>query len=203
MYTLYLSKGSSAISVQILLEEIGARYEIEEVSIADGDNAKPAYLAVNPKGRIPALLTPEGVLTENTAIIAYLAQAHASAGLMPDTAFAFAKAQALNAYIATTAHVAFAHLKRGARWADDPEAHTSMIEKVPDNIRECARIIEEHYIAGPWALGDEYSFCDPYLFLMQKWMQATGVDITEFPKLMAHRDLMLARPAVKAALARQ
>lgn len=201
MYKLYLSKGSSALAVHILLEDIGVPYETVFVSIPDKAHQTPDYLAINPKGRVPALQTPQGVLTENPAILAYLAQAHPELELAPTDPFAFAQAQALNGYIASTLHVAFAHKARAARWADDPAAIAAMQAKVSDNIAEGAQFVEQYLLKGPWALGARYSICDPYLFLVHRWMAASGVDLAEYPKLSAHTDAMGVRPAVQVAQA--
>ena len=201
MYTLYLSKGSSALAAHILLEEIGAPYDTVVVSIPDKAHLTPDYLAINPKGRVPALQTPQGVLTENTAILAYLAQAHPEHALAPTDTFAFAQAQALNSYISSTLHVAFAHKARAARWADDPVAIAVMQAKVAPNIAEGAQFVEDHLIKEPWALGERYSMCDPYLFLVHRWMAASQVELADYPRLNAHNNAMRARPAVQAALA--
>jgi glutathione S-transferase len=201
MLTLYFSKGSSAIAPHILLEEIGADYELAEVSIPQGTHQTPEFLALNPKGRVPVLVTPQGVLTENTVILPYLAQAFPGSGLAPTDPFAFAKAQEFCAYFASTVHVAFAHKQRGARWADDADAHQAMQAKVPQNMSDCANMIETHLLVGPWALGDSYTFVDPYLLLIERWLGMAGVDVTGWPKLAAHADEMRGRPATQAVLA--
>jgi glutathione S-transferase len=98
-------------------------------------------------------------------------------------------------------HVAFAHLQRGARWADSAEAQGAMKAKVVSNLQACARIIEDRHMKSPWALGDQFSLCDPYLFLVPRWMAKAGADLSEFPKLAAHHDAMLKRPAVLTVMA--
>ena len=134
-------------------------------------------------------------------VLAHLAQANPELELAPTDPFAFAQAQALNGYIASTLHVAFAHKARAARWADEPAAIAAMQAKVATNIAEGASFVEEHLLKGAWALGARYSMCDPYLFLVHRWMVASGVDLADYPKLSAHTDAMRARPAVQAALA--
>ncbi|WP_298837098.1 glutathione S-transferase family protein [uncultured Roseobacter sp.] len=201
MYTLYMAKGTSALAAHILLEEIGAEYQTRILSVPGGDHQAPDYLAVNPRGRVPALDTPQGVITENPAILAYLAQAHPEQNLAPRDPFAFATAQSANLYLASTMHPAFAHKLRGARFADDPAAIASMKEKVPANILECARLIEDHLLQGPWVLGATYSMCDPYFFLVHRWMAANDISTDAFPRIAAHVDAMRARPATQAALA--
>lgn len=200
MLTLYYSKGSSAVAAHVLLEEIGAPYHAVEVSIAAGAHRAPAFRAINPKGRLPALGTDRGVLTENPAILEYLAATHPDANLLPADAFDQARARSLCAYLCATAHVAFAHGKRAARWSDDPAAILAMQAKVPKNLAVCAALIEAHMIDGPWAMGTTYSYCDPYLFLMAKWMTANEVPGAPYPKLNAHASAMRARAATQKVL---
>lgn len=201
MLTLYYSKASSALAPHVLLEEVGADYTLAEVPLAKGAHKAAEYLDINPKARVPALRTPEGIITENPAILTYIAATHPEAGMLPETAFERAQADALNAYICATVHVAFAHKQRGARWADTEEAQTAMQAKVASNLAECAELIERHYIAGPWVLGDRYSLSDAYLLLVPRWMGLAGVDLDPYPRLRAHRDAMLDRPATRAVLA--
>lgn len=203
MYTLYYSKGNSALAAHIVLEEVGAPHELIEVSVPDGAHQAPEYLAINPKARLPTLISPEGKLTENTAILIYLGQRFPEAGLMPEGRMGVARVAELLSYIATTAHVAFAHKLRGARWADDPAAVEAMKAKVPDNMREAGRYLEATYMQGSWALGTQYTVCDPFLLLVGRWLKANGIDLAEFPKLAAHAGAMSERPAVKAAFRAQ
>lgn len=200
MLTLYYSKASSALAPHILLEEVGADYALHEVPLAKGAHNEPDYLAINPKARVPALRTAEGIITENPAILTYIAATHPEAGLLPDTPFLRAEADALNAYICATVHVAFAHKQRGARWADSEEAHKAMQAKVAQNMADCAGVIDRHYIKGPWVLGARYSLSDPYLLLVARWLGMAGVDLDPYPRLKAHRDAILDRPATRAAL---
>ena len=201
MLTLYYAKGSSALASHILLEEVGAEYSVHEVPIQKGAHKEPSFMEINPKMRVPALRTPEGVITENPAILNYVAATHPEAGVLPDTPFERAQADALNAYLCATMHVAFAHKLRGARWADSQEALDNMAAKVPANLADCAALLEEHYIKGPWALGDTYTTCDAYLALVPQWLGKAGVDLDAYPKLKAHRDASLKRPATLAVLA--
>jgi glutathione S-transferase len=200
-YTLFLAKGTSALAPHILLEEIGADYTTKVLSIPDKDHLSAEYLRINPRGRVPALQTSHGVLVENPAILAYLAQVHPHKNLAPAEPFAFAQAQSVNLYLAATMHVAFAHKGRGARWADDPAAIAAMQAKVPDTIAECADFIEKNLLKGPWVLGETYSMCDPYVFLAHRWMAANDISLAIYPKLEAHTHAMKQRPAVKAAMA--
>lgn len=202
MYTLYFAKGSSALAPHILLEEIGVAYDTVEISIPKGEHLTPGFLSVNPRARVPAIRTPHGMLSENMAILPYLAGTVPEQGLVPSDPFEAARATEFCAYLGATGHPNFAHKLRGTRWveSDDTHALEAMAAKVPGNMRDVATMIEDHMLKGPWALGDSYSYVDPYLFLLQRWLGVAGVDISAWPKLAAHADAMRARPATKAAL---
>ncbi|MEM6666178.1 MAG: glutathione S-transferase family protein [Pseudomonadota bacterium] len=200
MTTLYYAKGTAAVAPHIMLEEIGTPYTLERLDFANKDQTSDAYLKVNPKGRVPALLTDKGILTETPAILAYLAQMYPDTGLLPADPFDFAEAQAFNTYLAATVHVNHAHKQRGHRWSDDPATYPAMQAKVTENMTECARMIEAHYFKGPWVMGEQYTLCDPYLFVVNRWIVADGVDMAAFPKLTAHTHAMWQRPAVKAIM---
>ena len=202
MLKLHYAPGSCALASHIALEEAGAEYEAVRVDLRAKDQRKPEYLAINPKGRVPALVTDKGVLTENPAILAFVAQRFPEARLAPlDDAFAFARVQAFNSYLCSTVHVAHAHLNRGYRWADDSAAIAAMRKKAPQSIAECFELIEREMLAGPWVMGERYTVCDPYLFTLARWLEGDGVDPALFPKVRDHGQRMSERPAVKLVLA--
>ena len=202
MLKLIYAPHSCALASHIALEEAGADYTAERISLADGDQRKPEYLAINPKGRVPALVTDEGVLTETPAILAYVAQRFPAARLAPiGDPFAFARLQAFNSYLCSTVHVAHAHKGRGTRWADDPAAIAEMKRKVPETVAACFDLIEREMIAGPWVMGEAYTIADPYLFTLSGWMAGDGVDIARFPRVADHRRRAGERPAVQRVLA--
>lgn len=204
MLRLYFMPNTCALASHITLEESGAAYTTQRVDFARNEQRTPEYLAINGKGRVPALATDHGVLTETPAILAYVAQSFPRARLAPlDDAFAFARAQAFNCYLCATVHVAHAHRVRGNRWADDDAAIAAMQRKVAANMADCFRLIERDLFTGPWVLGADYSICDPYLFTLSGWLAGDGVDIADFPAIADHHARMLQRPAVQRVLAVQ
>ena len=204
MIKFFFSPGSCALASHIALEEAGAQYEAIKISLRDNEQRKPDYLLINPKGRVPALVTDRGVLTETPAILAYIAQAFPDAPLAPlADPFMFARIQAFNSYLCSTDHVAHAHKGRGYRWADDPAAHEAMKIKVPQSVGDCFALIEREMLAGPWVMGEAYSIADPYLFTLAQWLEGDGVDPAQYPKVLDHRNRMAERRAVKAALAQE
>lgn len=200
-YTLYTARGSCALAVHIALCEADAPFEIARIDTRAGEQRSESYLALNPKGRVPALATPQGVLTEVPALLVYIAQCHPQARLAPlDDPYAFARLQSFNAYLSSTVHVAHAHGPRASRWADEPEAQAAMKRKVPETMTAAAAMLES-MIEGPWVFGERYTIADPYLYTIAGWMEDDGVDTTAFPKLLAQRALCAQRPAVQRALA--
>tara|TARA_E500000178_G_scaffold127461_1_gene127258 strand:+ start:3467 stop:4081 length:615 start_codon:yes stop_codon:yes gene_type:complete len=200
MLTLYYSRASCAYAPHILLHDAGADFTTVEIDFATGEQTSPDFLAINPKGRVPALVTPDGILTENPAILLYIAQTHPETKLAPSEPFALARAQSFNMFLASTVHVAHSHKHRGARWADDPAAQAAMTAKVTENMAMYAGMIEAHYFTGPWVLGENYSMCDAYLALITRWLGADGVDLADFPNLQAHDALMRTRPSMQAVM---
>ena len=202
MLKLFYSPGSCALASHIALEESGATYEAVRVDFSKAEQTTPAYLAINPKGRVPALVTERGILTESPAILLYIAQSFPAANLAPlADPFALAQMQAVNSYLCSTVHVAHAHRVRAYRWADDDAAILTMQKKTPQNMSECFAMIERDMFKGPWVLGDDYSAADPYLFTLARWLEGDGVDVKQFPKVHAHMQRMGERPAEKKLLA--
>jgi glutathione S-transferase len=200
--TLYTAPRTCALASHIALEQAGADYEVVRLDFRANAQREPDYLAINPKGRVPALATPQGVITETPAILAYVAQTHPQAGLAPlDDPFAQAQAQAFASYLCSTVHPAYAHRVRGTRWADDPAAIEEMKRKAPQVMSDCFDLIESKMLAGPWVLGETYSFCDPYLFTIAGWLEGAGLDIAHWPKTAEHSKRMSGDPAVQRVLA--
>lgn len=204
MYTLFFSPNACSLASHIALAESGLPYEIRRVKFAENEQQSDAYLKINPKGRVPALLTDRGVLTETVAILAFIAQAAPDAKLAPlDDPFLFGRMQAFNAYIASTVHVAYAHFRRSYRWADNQASFDDMMAKAPKNFHDCFRLIDKEFLEGPYVLGDTYSVADPYLYLMTSWLPNLKLDRADFPKVNAHFERVKERPAVRRAEAEQ
>jgi glutathione S-transferase len=162
MFKLYYAPGTCALASHIALEEASAAYSTERLDFKANQQNSPEYLAINPKGRVPSLVTDRGVLTETPAMLAFIAQSFPQAKLAPlDDAFAFAQAQAFNSYLCSTVHVAHAHKLRGARWATEESSFVDMKRKVPQTVGACFALIERDMLRGPWVMGEQYTVCDP------------------------------------------
>lgn len=202
MITLYTAAGTCALASHVALEDAGAPYTTVKIDFSAGQQRSDHYLRVNPKGRVPAMVTDRGILTETPALLAYIAQSFPAANLAPlHDPFAFARVQEFNQYLCTSLHVAHAHRMRGHRWADDEATIEGMRRAVPRTVGECWEAIEHGMFAGPWVMGDDYTICDPYLFTLAQWIEGDGVDPSRFPKVADHRRRMAERPNVRKALA--
>jgi glutathione S-transferase len=201
MYKLYYAPGTCALASHIALEEVGADYKAERLDFKANQQNSPDYLAINPKGRVPALVTDRGVLTETPAILAFVAQTFPEAKLAPfEDAFAFAGVQAFNSYLCSTVHVAHAHKQRGSRWASEESSFADMKRMVPKSVGACFALIERGMLKGPYVMGERYTICDPYLFTVGQWLEGDGIDVATLPKVKAHRERMLERSAVRKVL---
>src|SRR3984893_7320769 len=151
MFTLYYAVNTCSLATPIALEDAGAEYELRRIDFARTEQQSPDYLKVNPKARVPALVTPSGILTETPAMLAFIAQSFPEAKLAPlNDAFAFAEVQAFNSYLCSTVHVAHAHKGRGYRWATDEASFADMKRKVPQSVGACFALIEHKMLKGPW-----------------------------------------------------
>ena len=200
----YFAPHTCALASHIVLEQAGADYELERVDFKTNQQRSEGYRKINPKARVPALVTDQGVLTETPAILAFVAQRHPEAKIAPlDDPYAFAQVQSFNSYLCSTVHVAHAHRVRGYRWVDesDTAAIDAMKKKVPQSVGDCFELIERELFHGPWVMGDRYTISDPYLFTLAQWLEGDGVDPARFPKVAEHRARMAEDPVVKRVIA--
>lgn len=203
MLKLYTGRGTIGLAVEIALEEAGAAYDVQRLNFAENEQRAAAYMAVNPKSRVPSLETERGVITETPAILGYIARAFPGANLAPEAdVFAMAELESFMAYLASWVHPAAAHRHRGYRWADDPAAIADMRRKAPEVFGEALRLIDRQLFRGPWALGEAFSLADPYLYVVSSWIPRDGLDWSDFPRLAEHAAAMAARASVKTVLAR-
>lgn len=197
MLKLYYSPGACAMASHIALEEAHADYELVKIDLRKGEQKTPAYLAINPAGVTPALVTDEGVLTENLVIMGYVAQTHPEANLADlESSFRFGKMQSINGFLSSSLHpaigpVLFSHPPL------EGEARQAQVDKALSKLE----LVEHHLLQGPWVTGEQYTVADGYLSVFTRWArQAHLLDKDRFPKLNAHLNLVQSRPAVQHVL---
>ena len=202
MLHLYTARGTCGRATLVALEEAAADYRLTLVDFATGGQHAPDFLALNPKGRVPVLVTDRGVLTEMPALLAYVAALFPAAGLMPADPFHRAQVDEVMAHLCATVHPAHAHIRRGARWADDPAAIAEMARKGPEVVEATIRVLEDR-LEGDWLVGGAFSVADIYLFTVAGWLEADGIDIDTLPRIRDHRARVASRPATQRALGRE
>lgn len=202
--TLYYATGTCALATHLAFEYAGANYQTVRLDFSQQQQRSPSYLRLNPKGRVPALVTERGVLTETPALLQYISRCFPDAQLTPmGDPFLLARADEFNSYLCATVHVAHAHRVRGARWADDAAVIDAMKCKVAQNMGDCFELIEREMLQGPWVLGERLSVCDLYLFTLAQWLTGDGVEIERFPRIAASQQRLARDPVVIRVLAAQ
>lgn len=197
MLKLYYSPGACAMASHIALEEAGADYDLVKIDLKAGEQRTPEYLAINPAGSTPALVTDEGVLTENLVIMGYVAQTHPEAKLADvDSSFNFGKMQSLNGWLGSSLHPALGRLIF-SRPPLEGEAKEAALKTALDKLD----LAEQHLLVGPWAMGEAYTVADGYLSVFTRWSRQAGIlDTARYPRLNDHLDRVQARPAVRKVL---
>ena len=206
MTTLYYAPGACSLASHIALEETGVPYETVRLDLAKGDQRAPAYLAVNERGRVPALVEGDWVLTENTAILRHIARAHPGAGLWPQDPRDQARVDEWLGWLSTGHHIAYAHIRRAERYTNDESAYPGIQAKGAETCGDLFTMTEVKLSNGGWALGEAYSVADPYLLLFWTWGRGPALrfDMAErFPAWTRHARAMAARPAVRTVFARE
>ncbi len=199
MLKLYYSPGACALASHIAFEEAGADYESVKIDLKAGEQKAPDYLAINPAGVTPALVTDEGVLTENAVIMSWIADLHPDRNLVPADAFQRARMDAFNGWAAASLHPVLSRLMF-SRPPLEGDARDAALKAVKDKLA----LAEQHLLKGPFVMGDQYTVADGYLSVFTRWSrQARILDGDAYPKLNTHLDAVQARPAVQRALKAQ
>lgn len=195
---LFYATGTISIAPAIALLEAGLDHTLTRVDFATAAQTKPEYLAINPKGRVPALEIGSGtVLTETGALLEYIADVAPDARLVPVNAETAAHMRSVMYYLASTMHVAHAHKMRGTRWADKADSHADMKAKVPETMTACAAYVEAECLRGDYVCGPDITLADMYLFIVCNWLARDGVIVADFPKIKDFLARMEARDSVK------
>ena len=202
MLKLFYAPNACSLAPHIALNDAGADYEAVKVDTAHGEQRSAAYLAINPKARVPSLVTDRGILTEVPVLLGYIARTFPKAELAPTDGFDFFQMQSFNTYLASTIHITFAHIFRPERYADSDAAKADMRAKAPKSLIEQFQLVEERLSDGrEWVHGDKYTVSDPYLYVFARWFGRDGVgSIAPLPRIAAHRARMQKRDAVLRTL---
>jgi glutathione S-transferase len=200
---LYWGPHTCAIGIHILLEEVGAVYETERIDVSGGGARSPAFLAVNPKGKVPTLVRDDGsVLTEFSAIATWLARTCPEKALLPADAEGEARAVEMLAYVEGTIHgQGFARLFMPEIFEPQDIVHQTL-GLGQSSVRAQGRLMIEEGFAildpqlgrHPFAAGGQFSIADAALFYVERWAPQQAITLPV--NVQRHYERMLARPAV-------
>ena len=199
---LYYAAGSCSFASHVALSESGAAFEVERVNLADGDQRKPAFLAINPHGRVPALVTPDGAITETIAILTYIARRYPEAHLLPwEAPERLARAYKMMSWFATSVQVSFSQIFRGARFSDDPETLAELKRAGATRFALALDELESLAPAQGWLVGRDFSVVDAYATVFWRWGPRLSLNMDAYPHWGAHAQRVLARPSAQQVLA--
>lgn len=202
MPQLYVMPGTCALAPNIAAAWLDAPVEV--VAMAYGDHRKPDYLAINPRGQVPAVRFDDGdVLTEAAAILAWLGAEYGDDGYARDTKLGRKEAEALS-YMTSEVHATFGPHFAAQRFAEEEQCQNAVKDmtyrKLADHFARMDRTLQD--AGGAFYLG-ERSFADAYLYVITTWIEKTPLSIRDYPALAAFRDRMEQDAGVLKALQRQ
>jgi glutathione S-transferase len=203
MLKLYYSPGACSLVPHIALEEAGAEFDALRIPIAEGGHLTPEYLAINPHARLPALGTDHGTITENIAVLNFLADTFRAAGSVPrGDPYAAARCNELLGWFSSSVHIAFAEVWRGGRFTDDEKLWPALeaggrkvLSRQFDEIEQLC--VEE------WLVPGGFTAADTYALTFLRWAKRIGFDIGRYPQWVALAGRLLQLPAVGRALDRE
>ena len=200
MLTLYYSPGACSMASHIGIEETGTAYVEKPTLLAKGEQKTEAYLKINPRGKVPALSVDGKIITENTAILTYLAKQFPQKELMPADPVEEARCISAMAWFSNVVHPSYQRYFRAERFAEGEAAQATVKELGRKSFWANCEEINSLLDGKDWMMGKQYSVADPYALVFYGW----GVR-GEFPmqKLAAYtgwKERMLKRPAVRKIL---
>jgi glutathione S-transferase len=199
---LYFAPDTCARVPLTALEEIGCPYELEVIKFVQKQHRSAAYLALNPQGKVPTLLVDGKPLTENLAILSWLAERFPEAGLLPRQLEGLSKWQVLAdlSYCASGLHPIVTRIRIPQFFCDAPEATARVYQMATAAMRPNFALIDQRLSQGQWWYADTWSIVDAYLNWV--WFRVTGAgfDGSPYPHFAAHDEALGRRPAVQRAL---
>lgn len=200
MLTLYFSPGACSLASHIALEEMGVPYEEKPTVLAKGEHKTEAYLKVNPRGKVPALAVDGHVITENTAILSYLARRFPEKKMWPADPIAEAHCIGTMAWFSNSVHPCFTHYVRPERFVEGEAAQAAVKEAGRKAFWEVLSEIDRLLGKKQWMMGDQYTVADPYGLVFYGWGVRANLPMANLANYTAWKERMLARPAVRKIL---
>ena len=200
---LFYSPGACSLVPHIALEEAQADFEPVRVTLAQGEHLKPGYLAINPHARVPALAMDGVVVTENIAILNYIADVFGAEGSVPrGDPLKSARCNELLGWFSSSVHIAFAQLWRAERFTGDQSVHGAIQTGGREVLAKQFAEIEGR-CGESWLVDGGFSAADSYAMTFFRWGRRVGFDMSGHRRWAELCGRILARPAVQRALERE
>jgi glutathione S-transferase len=201
MYTLFYSPGSCSLVIHALLEELGLPFELKRVDFSAKEHHGEEYRRINPKMKVPALLTPDGVLTECMALVEYLCDKHAP-GTLLGAPGSWERARTLEAMatLATEVHPLFNRFFHEDDFSDDATVRAAVKARGAEKLKAWFAA-QDALFAGEYWSGPRLTAADFYMMVIVRWGRWLDPPATRMPKLEPFFTRMTTRPAVARAFA--
>jgi glutathione S-transferase len=201
---LYYSPAAISLVTHIALEEAGLPYDLEKISIREGQHLTPSYRRIHPLARLPALeIGPGDILTETPALLRYIADLVPDAKLLPTEGRAAACANEWLSLCASGVHPQFIGFFAPTRYTDDPAAAEAVSRDCKRRFFDLLQHVESRLPEHGFALGDAYSLCDAYLVVFFLWARKFELPVATLARYARLSETVLTRPAVRRALAQE
>jgi glutathione S-transferase len=198
---LYYAPGACSLASHIAIEEAGVPYETQKLDLAAGDQRKPEYLAINPRGRVPSLVVDGHVLTENVGILTYFGGGYPQAKIWPKDTWHQAQAVSTMGWLSNTVHPTFGHMIRAARYADDAAAQEAIKAKARVMYFDYLKEIDTLLTGKKWCIANQHTVVDGYLLVFYRWGNRNSIPVKTLPNYTSLVQRLMARPVVKKVMA--
>lgn len=200
---LFYSPGACSLVPHIALEEAGAEFEPVRVTLAHGEHLKPEYQAINPHARVPALATGGGVITENIAVLNYIADLFGAEGSIPrGDALRAARCNELVGWFSSSVHIAFAQVWRAERFSRDETVQPAIQQGGREVLAQQFAEIDG-LCAESWLVEGAFTAADGYALTFFRWGRRIGFDMAAYRGWAELCGRILERPAVLRAIERE
>ena len=202
MLTLYYFTPACSTVSHIVLEESGLAYEAKLARPGNAEE-RAELIAINPRGTVPTLKVEDIALTENVAIMSYVAGQAREVELMPRDPMEQAQCLSFLAWCSNTVHISFRQWALPMRFSPDETAHAGLKDSARDSFWGFLQQIDARLQQGDWIMGDQYSVADSYPLVFYGWSILAGLPVKELAALTSFKTAMLERPAVQTVLQRE
>ena len=199
--TLYYAPGACSLASHIAIEEVGLPYKTVRLDLMAGDQRRPEYLQLNPRGRVPTLVVDGHTLTENVGIMTYFAGGYPHARIWPADTWHQGVAVSTMAWLSNTVHTTYGHLIRAGRYADDPGAQEAIKAKARVLYMEYLAEIDRLVASRKWAVGDHFTVVDGYLLVFYRWGNRQKMPVANLKNYTGLIRRVIERPAVRKVMA--